>query len=166
MLTSYLCTVFPCLLWLGEKGREQWELLVIAIKKTEKNKKINWGIPLAVSFPGGKFPCVYVTNLTACLVLPLPALLPSGITLMRIIWKLLVALRGVSAEGCSEVSFRWLGNIWPSPYPFKKRSPRCTLPLFGGGKALYVKGGSSGAWFFFFPLTFECMIFILLPNSL
>lgn len=27
------------------KGREQWKLLVIAIKKTEKNKKINWEIP-------------------------------------------------------------------------------------------------------------------------
>lgn len=41
MLTGYIRAVFPCLLWLGEKGREQWKLLVIAIKKTEKNKKIN-----------------------------------------------------------------------------------------------------------------------------
>ena len=41
MLTSYIRAVFACLLWLGEKGRERWKLLVIAIKKTEKNKKIN-----------------------------------------------------------------------------------------------------------------------------
>ena len=88
-LHAYIHALFPPALpgWVRRVGN-QWKLLIIAIKRTEKNKKINWEIPLAVSFPRGKFQCVYVTNLMLCLVLPLAALLPSGIILMRIMWKL------------------------------------------------------------------------------
>lgn len=152
MLTGYIRAVFPCLLWLGEKGREQWKLLVIAIKKTEKNKKINWGIPLAVSFPGGKFPCLNMTNLTACLVSPLPALLPSGIHLNENYLKtVLIPLRGSLQRAVLKWGLGDLG-IFDLHRIHLRRGHQDALYLFWVEEGIICK-----RWFF------RCVVFLFSP---